>query len=183
MQGRVLAIHVIPAETQRASPPRHPGQDCEAVAVAGISNTKSWYFSFEEKLYILDSIPAHIDVTITSTTAGFVRYALLQDRTALHITGSIAVAETLQQLLGNLDIDWEEELSKHTGDVIAHQAMRFMQNLRTIELDQMVAEYLQEEIKVLPTKTEMQEYLHAVDQLRSDVDRIEARIKQYAHDR
>jgi ubiquinone biosynthesis protein UbiJ len=39
-----------------------------------------------------------------------------------------------------------------------------------------VAEYLQEEGRDLPTRTEVEEFLSAVDRLRDDAERLEARL-------
>lgn len=141
---------------------------------------KTWYVALEEKLFILDSAPDCIDVTVSSTVAGFLSYVLRQDRSELQVSGDFAVAEALEKTFGNLQIDWEEELSKHVGDVVAHQAMRFLKQLPNINLDQMIAEYLQHESQILPGKYAVREFMDAVDTLREDVDRLEARCKTYA---
>ena len=39
-------------------------------------------------------------------------------------------------------------------------------------------EYLQEEARLVPAEAELKAYLDAVDDLRMDVDRLEARLKQ-----
>jgi ubiquinone biosynthesis protein UbiJ len=39
-------------------------------------------------------------------------------------------------------------------------------------------EYLQEEARLVPAEAELKAYLDAVDELRMDVDRFEARLKQ-----
>ena len=39
-----------------------------------------------------------------------------------------------------------------------------------------MAEYLQEEGRDLPTRTEVEEFLSGVDQLRDDAERLEARL-------
>jgi ubiquinone biosynthesis protein UbiJ len=41
-----------------------------------------------------------------------------------------------------------------------------------------VVEYLQEEGRDLPTRTEVDEFLEGVDGLREDVDRVEARVSR-----
>jgi ubiquinone biosynthesis protein UbiJ len=43
-----------------------------------------------------------------------------------------------------------------------------------------VSEYLQEEGRDLPTPTEVDEFLAGVDQLRDDVERLEARLARLA---
>ena len=90
----------------------------------------------------------------------------------------------LQDLLAGTDWDWEEQLSQLTGDVIARQvgnlarrSGQFISDSRhTLEQD--VSEYLQEEARLLPTRSEVDDFLHDVDELRSDVDRLNARIER-----
>ena len=69
------------------------------------------------------------------------------------------------------------------GDVAAHQignvartAFGFARRARDTLL-QNVAEYLQEEGRDVPSRTEAEEFLQGVDRLRDDVDRLEARLK------
>jgi ubiquinone biosynthesis protein UbiJ len=79
---------------------------------------------------------------------------------------------------------WEEQLSHITGDIIARQignvarlSGKFISDSRNT-LEQDVSEYLQEEARLLPTHTEVNDFLEDVDQLRSDVDRLNARIER-----
>jgi ubiquinone biosynthesis protein UbiJ len=102
----------------------------------------------------------------------------------VRITGDAETGQQFQRLVETLDIDWEEKLSRFLGDTAAHQvgsllrgfrdwgrqgAERFGDNLR---------EYLQEETEDLPRRREVVEFLDAVDALRSDVDRLEARVQR-----
>ena len=80
------------------------------------------------------------------------------------------------------DFDWEEQLSRVTGDVVAHQfgkavrsVRRFVtQSTETLSLD--ITEYLQEEARLLPAKTEIMQHLQDVDRIRADTDRLDARL-------
>ena len=49
--------------------------------------------------------------------------------------------------------------------------------IESAPLVQNVAEYLQEEGRDVPSRTEAEEFLQGVDKLRDDVDRLEARLK------
>jgi ubiquinone biosynthesis protein UbiJ len=76
----------------------------------------------------------------------------------------------------------EEELSRVIGDVAAHQvgnaARAFLEFGRRAAgtLAQNVAEYLQEEGRDVPARTEAEEFNVEVDRLRDDVERLEARL-------
>jgi ubiquinone biosynthesis protein UbiJ len=103
---------------------------------------------------------------------------------AVRIEGDVEVAQQIQNLLKSVDIDWEEQLAGVTGDAIAHQAGRAARNLRAwftrsaSHLEQDIGEYLKEESRNLPARDEVDRFLSAVDTLRSDVDRLEARVKR-----
>ena len=100
----------------------------------------------------------------------------------VEISGDVELGQQFREILGGLDIDWEEHLSHLTGDIVAHKAGNIARGIfswgkQTAEiLSQDVAEYLQEESFDLPSRREVDGFLKNVDALRSDVDRLEVRI-------
>lgn len=102
----------------------------------------------------------------------------------VRIEGDSGLAQRFGAILGEIDIDWEEHLSRIVGDVAAHEvgsAARAAQDFgrragRTA--DQNLREYLQEEARLLPTRYEVNEFLDAVDVLRDDVERLAARVER-----
>jgi ubiquinone biosynthesis protein UbiJ len=102
----------------------------------------------------------------------------------VQIHGDTATAQAFQELLSGSGIDWEEHLSHIIGDVAAHN---IGQNVRhgktwlettrnTIEQD--VAEYLKNEIQLLPQPDEVRQWLNDVDILRNDIERLNARVQR-----
>lgn len=106
----------------------------------------------------------------------------LLSRGEVEIRGDVELAQRFQQLLAAVDVDWEEQLSRFTGDAAAHQignvfrgGMEWLSSaLQSFGQD--LAEYLQEETHTLPTRLEVEEWLAAVDELRSEADLLEARV-------
>ena len=100
----------------------------------------------------------------------------------VEMEGDTHLGRQVQQILDGLDIDWEEQLSRLTGDVVARQignAVRgFTQwGLNSAEtLGRDVAEYFQEESRDLVVKAELTPFLDRIDTLRSDVDRLAQRV-------
>ncbi len=100
------------------------------------------------------------------------------------ITGDTELGQRFQTLLQSIDIDWEEYLSQLIGDVPAHQVNRALKwgkekQQKTMDtLQQNLAEYLQYEVDTLPSKPATENFIHQVDQLRTDLDRLEARIQR-----
>ena len=103
---------------------------------------------------------------------------------AVEMEGDTELSQQLQDILNAVDIDWEEQLSRLTGDVVAHQvgnAARSAQHWagearKSLELD--VADYLHEEAQHVPVRGEVERFATDVDTLRADIERLAARIKR-----
>ena len=103
---------------------------------------------------------------------------------AVDIQGDTETGQQLRDILLSAEWDWEEQLSRLTGDVVAYQigtvarrARQFLGASRsTLERD--TTEYLQEESLLLPCRIEMERFLDEVDCLRADLDRLSARVER-----
>ena len=127
------------------------------------------------------------DATLTGTPLSLLRLAGPTPEAALRagavrIEGDAEVAQTFSQLLKHARPDLEEELSRYVGDVAAHQVGNIARSALSFARQasdtfaQNVAEYLQEEGRDVPTRTEADEFVAGVDKLRDDVERLAARI-------
>ncbi len=107
----------------------------------------------------------------------------------VQIRGDVELGQRFKRILDEMDIDWEEHLSRFTGDLIAHKAgtaLRelgnwWQQALGTLGRD--AGEFLQQESELLPEAGELTRFMEDVDVLRSDVDRLEARLRRLARQR
>ena len=103
---------------------------------------------------------------------------------AVQMEGDTELGQQLQAILNAVDIDWEELLARYTGDVVAHQtgnAVRGAQHWadrtrESLTLD--IADYLHEETRQVPARGEVERFVADVDTLRSDIERLAARIKR-----
>ena len=102
----------------------------------------------------------------------------------VHISGDAGSGQAFQELLKLTRPDWEEELSRLTGDVAAHQIGVFVRSgldfgRRVFEtISQNASEFLKEESRDLPSRPEIDRWLADVDRLREDCDRLEARLER-----
>ena len=102
----------------------------------------------------------------------------------IQVEGSMALAEQFSAIIKDVNIDGEELLSGAVGDIVAHQAGQFTRASKgwlddTAQAMRMnTSEYLQEESRILPAEAEVRQYMDAVDTLRADADRLEARVKR-----
>lgn len=102
----------------------------------------------------------------------------------LEFRGDVGVIHEVRALFSELDIDWEEQLSRVTGDVVAHQVGNAVRGTRdwlrhageTFLTN--AGEYLTEERRSLPTATEVEAFLADVDRVRQATDRLRARIRR-----
>jgi len=143
-----------------------------------------------DRLQVLSRYEGEPDCTLRGTPLALAR---MSDTKAssdqlfageVEITGDTQLAHHFGKILATIDIDWEEQLSHYTGDIIAHEVGNFIRgashwgrrSLQTLGLD--LQEYLQEEIRLLPVKPEIDHFLTGVERLRDDVERLQARMER-----
>ena len=130
------------------------------------------------------------DVTIRGAPLSLLRFLFSDEREALilggevSLHGDIALANRLQQIAARMDIDIEEGLAQRLGDIPAHELVRSLRGLggwmrsAGASLLADASEYLRYEAAMTPRKTDADGFAHAVDNLRDDVERLEARVRR-----
>ncbi len=141
-----------------------------------------------DEIQLLENYVGEVDATISGTLSalGLMGLSSTPMRSVFSgeviIEGDTQVAHKFQQLFEKLDIDLEEKLSQFTGDVIAHKIGNFFRSAQnwtdeTVETFKLNSkEFLQEETRDLPTETEANILNQQIDEIRSDFDRLSARI-------
>lgn len=130
------------------------------------------------------------DVTLRGSTTDF--FQLLSARESsdamfgksISIQGDSALATRFSQILIDAALDWEGLLAEIMGDLPAHQLARYLRwkagfylnlgNSLMLNLE----EYLKEEIRLLPTRPELELFSNQVDNLRRETERSAARIER-----
>jgi len=129
-----------------------------------------------------DSVISGMPLTLART--GFDRDRGAVFAGEVEIRGDVALGQRFEAVLREIDIDWEEQLSRLMGDVAAHQIGRLLRDAvawgakSADSLSRDVSEYLQEESCQLPHRDEVDAFLEAVDILRDHVARLEARLNR-----
>ena len=76
-----------------------------------------------------------VDATISGRIMALVNLAAMDDKLSTSIqekvsfNGNVSLAQKMQKVLAGLDIDWEEALAEHSGDVLAFQIHHRARNL------------------------------------------------------
>jgi ubiquinone biosynthesis protein UbiJ len=102
----------------------------------------------------------------------------------VEILGDLNLAQHLNTLNTELNIDWEEQLSKFVGDFAAFKigsALRKVWNWKQQcfdTLSQNLNEYLHEEACVLPPSMALNDFFDDIDTLKNDLERLSARFER-----
>jgi len=140
------------------------------------------------RLQILGGIEGEPDCTLAGSPMDLMRASDKSKGAAqlfagnVRIDGDTRIAQSFSETLAGLDIDWEEQLSRLTGDIAAHEIGR---GARAVlhegtrigrSMRDNLSEYLTEEARLLPHRFEIEDFLSDVDGLRDDSERLAARI-------
>lgn len=130
----------------------------------------------------------HVDTQITADMLALMRLALEQNNLPaagqVRIEGDAETGQQFQRILERVDFDWEEQLSKVTGDVIAHELGKGIRGLFAWGKSsgdtfvRSTVDYLQFESGDIVRADELEAFSAGVDDLRDDVARAEARVKR-----
>jgi ubiquinone biosynthesis protein UbiJ len=141
----------------------------------------------KERLQLLPPLSETVDTTIKGPLSAFLSLSLTKNthdaaQQGLSVEGDIITANHIQKLFLTLSIDWEELLSRVTGDILAHQLFGFLKTAKQKQaaffesLSSTTRLYVTEEAHLLPTMIELNQFFNDIDQIRSDADRLEAKI-------
>lgn len=165
---------------------------CIAIELRGLDLTL-YALPHSNGITITDHYEETPDTTLNGTPIGLTRVGLGHNKEralfsgAVEISGNIETGRAFQNILEGMDIDWEEQLSHLTGDMVAHHVGNvvrhagelFRQGSATAQ--QNTTEYLQEELRVLPARIEIENFCADVTQLAMAADRLAARVTRLAN--
>ena len=140
-----------------------------------------------ERLVLRTAHAGTPDAAIAGSIPAFLR-ALAKPGTTLPddiaAEGDTSLVRDLRDLLGGLQFDWEDRLSRFTGDPIAHgigELVRRGGRAAGYAGDRLlrdVAEYLREETRQVVSKQEVEGFVSGVAGVRDEVERFAARLAQ-----
>ncbi len=131
---------------------------------------------------------ATVDATIHGSPVALIKLSTAKNAGAtllesdVEIDGDMRVAEKFSEILREVDIDWEELLSKLVGDIFAYRTGEAVRSATDWLKDSAEAmklntgEYISEESGLSPADAEVKEFMDEVDETRMSIDRLEARI-------
>lgn len=147
-----------------------------------------YLLAHRQGIQVQSSFSGNADVTLRGKASAFAKMHFDANQAdalfkgAIQIEGDLEVAKQLQNLFRHIEFDWEEWISRISGDVVARQFSNLIKtistqarnNIETMQMD--ISEYLQEEKQRLVPAFELRDLLDRIDETRMDTDRMEARI-------
>ncbi len=152
----------------------------------------NFFIHFEkQRLKLLANYEGAVDTLIQSSPLGLIRLSFLPASKArslfndkIKLSGDVELGQQVKQLFDELDIDWEAHLAHFTGDVVAYgigsllrQGISFQKEVRT-RFKSNTSAYIQEELRWLPPREEINDFFSDIDQLALDTERLQAHINQ-----
>lgn len=142
----------------------------------------------EERLQILEDFPGEADARLSGSMSAIglmglsatPMHALFKGQVTLE--GDTLLAHKFQSLFNKLDLNLESRLALLTGNDIASRLTDFFRSSKLWSAETLhnfrlnLEEFLQEETRDLPAKSEAEMQFQLIDQLRSAADRLEARL-------
>jgi ubiquinone biosynthesis accessory factor UbiJ len=149
--------------------------------------TYYWLFK-SDSIYLSKDYNGPADLILRGSTFDFLYMAFIKKDKALtdiplQVLGDMEFGKRFKEFFSNLEIDYEEQLSKIVGDAIAYPMTQVLKTMRlwarqSMEnLGQNLTNYVQREMNWLVSDDELQLFFSEVDELRDDCARLEARIK------
>lgn len=140
-------------------------------------------------IQVLDEYDADPDTVLRGTPISLFKMGLVSNAANLLLKGEIEISgdtrlgHKFKNVFSQMDIDWSEPLAGLVGDGLAYQIQQTGSKLgrwgkeSVKSVSTSFSEYLQEESRDVVTDTELEMFNTAVDSLRDDVDRLQAKIE------
>ena len=102
----------------------------------------------------------------------------------IEMQGDMELAQEVSYLARNLTWDAEEDLSRVVGDVAAHRLVSGARSVAkwgreaALRAGQGASEYWTEESPLIASRVKVEDFVHGVEKLRDDLERLEKRIEK-----
>lgn len=131
-----------------------------------------------------------VTTSVRGEASDFTELATSKDPTAtlingqLELQGDSAPLIELQQILANLDPDWEAPLVTTLGDVAGHQVAQMLRGAfswgrqASSSLGRQLDEFIHEEARLSPPRLELEDFYRDVQELGLRVERLQSRTER-----
>lgn len=154
----------------------------------GVVERELFLFPGRQGLHVSTTYDGEVDTVLRGSPVALFKMGLAADSAELLLKGEVEISgdtrlgHRFKSVFAQMAIDWAEPLAALLGDSVAFQLQQSGQRFARWGQDTLqsftanVSEYLQEESRDVVTEAELEVFYHAVDQLRDDVERLQAKI-------
>ncbi|MFK0571790.1 SCP2 domain-containing protein [Endozoicomonas sp.] len=138
----------------------------------------------QDRIRLASVFEGEVDAIFEGSSAAFAVLVARRDLPffeipGLTISGDEALIKDLQHIHQQLEIDWERPLCQTFGDIPGHMMARGVRFIgdhahrgQKLVMDNL-GEYLQEELRLIPSRVEVEGFIAEVGQLAESMDRLE----------
>ena len=159
-----------------------------AVEITGINKTL-YFLPHQAGMDVVEQYDVAADTTLKGSPLALLKMSMSKDVAPLmlkgevEIEGDVRLGRSFKKILSEMDVDWEEYMSRIIGDASAHHLANLTKKIiswgrqagNDVSAD--VSEYLQEESRDVVSKPELEMFYQDVDALRNQLDRFQARFE------
>lgn len=159
------------------------------IDITGI-NIKIYVYINNDRIQLSKNVENEADTTITGSPIALAKLGLHDEVMTSMLAGEVKISgdtrtgKKIKKIMSEMDIDWEEHMSKITGDVIAHRITNVFHKMRhwgrrtASSFTEDVSDYLLEESRTIINKHELEKFYSKVDSLRDEADKLQARLSR-----
>ena len=186
--GKVIKLEITGLKRDGHDESDQKSSDWEASG----QNRQLFIFPDDSGLQIKEEYDGPVDTVLRGSPIALFKMGLVSNTADLLLKGEVEISgdtrlgHQFKVAFSQMDIDWSEPLADLVGDEIAYQLQQTGKRFARWGKDTVrsfsrsLSEYLQEESRDVVTGTELEIFNDAVDQLRQDVDRLQARFNSLA---
>lgn len=154
-------------------------------------NLRLIFIGRENKLEVIINNITNADAEISGNLLDLLKLAFSETPQAMlaskiiSLKGEVSALQNYQQFISHLDLDWEGRLSDLIGPIAAREIGQMARKSREYfknsyeSTTQDLSEFLTEEIKLLPSRKEVEIFYQDLRTLRLDTERFEAKLKRH----
>ena len=144
-------------------------------------------FISNQHIFVSDTPKQTSDVTLDGKVTELILLLLNGEQSitgsGVTVSGQIGVLQEFKDTFSQLEIDWEDAISSKLGPYFGHASANLIlakiNHAKSVlkQTQQQLPELLTEELQLIPSEPELNQFYSQVDELQSDLHRTSAKIQ------
>ena len=152
-----------------------------------LSNTSTtlYIISLEGRFELLEEIEEEADLVLEGSPIAFINYFNnIGSGSSIKVSGDASLAESFSYIMQKIQINWEQIIADYTNDDTAFYSQKILEFFQSKKSEikesfyRNSKEYFRDEIDIIPTKDQINNYIQNVDNLKNKIEVLEASLKK-----